>query len=272
MANPRPVVILRGGGDVATGVAARLHRCGFAVVVLEIDRPLAVRRLVALAEAIYADEVEVEGMKGRKVGRVEEIAEAHAAGYVPVMVDPLAECREALAPVALVDARMRKVAPEIGMQAAPLVIGLGPGFEAGVNCHAVVETQRGHHMGRVFWKGSATPDTRVPEAFEGVDVGRVLRAPAEGVLHAEAGLGDVVRRGQILARVESTEVRAPFDGALRGLIHDGLPVWRGDKIGDLDPRKSPAYCREISDKSLAVGGGVLEALLSKAEIRRRLGD
>jgi xanthine dehydrogenase accessory factor len=272
MSASRPLVIIRGGGDLGTGVAARLHRCGFAIVVLEIERPLAVRRLVALAEAMYAGEVEIEDLKGRKVERMQDVAEAHAAGFVAVLADPAAESREMLKPVALVDARMRKAAPEIGMEAAPLVVGLGPGFEAGVNCHAVVETKRGHHMGRVLWKGSAAPDSRVPEAVTGRGNDRVLRAPGEGVLHALAGLGEVVRRGQVVARVESAEVRAPFDGALRGLIHDGLPVWRGDKIGDVDPRKEPAYCREVSDKSLAVGGGVLEALLSQAEIRRELGD
>jgi xanthine dehydrogenase accessory factor len=272
MSTSRPLVIVRGGGDLATGVAARLFRCGFAVVVLEIDRPLAVRRLVALAEAIYAHEVEIEDIKGLRVESSDEIAEALAAGFIPVMPDPMAESRVALAPVALVDARMRKVAPEIGMEAAPFVVGLGPGFEAGVNCHAVVETQRGHHMGRVIWKGSASADSRMPEPVTGFDVDRVLRAPAEGMVHTLAALGDIVRRGQVLARIERTDVAAPFDGALRGLIHDGLPVWRGDKIGDLDPRKEPAYCRQISDKSLAVGGGVLEALLSQTEIRRRLGD
>ncbi len=272
MSTSRPFVIVRGGGDLGTGVAARLHRCGFAVVVLEVNRPLAVRRLVSLAEAIYADEVEIEDLKGRKVESAEDVTAAHAAGSIAVMVDPLAESRDVLSPVALVDARMRKVAPEIGMEAAPFVVGLGPGFEAGVDCHAVVETQRGHHMGRVIWKGSAIPDSRVAEPVKGFDVDRVLRAPAEGVLHSLAALGDVVQRGQVLARIERTDVPAPFDGALRGLIHDGLPVWRGDKIGDLDPRKEPAYCRQISDKSLAVGGGVLEALLSQTEIRRRLGD
>jgi xanthine dehydrogenase accessory factor len=272
MAASRPLVIVRGAGDLGTGAAARLHRCGFAVVVLEVDRPLAVRRLVSLAEAIYAEEVKIEDLTGRRVEGIEGVAEVHAAGQIPVLVDPTAESRSALAPAALVDARMRKVPPEIGMDSAPVVIGLGPGFEAGVNCHAVVETQRGHHMGRVYWRGSAMPDSRVPEPVFGYDVDRVIRSPAEGVLHALVPLGEVVRRGRVLARVEDTPVPAPFDGALRGMIHDGLPVWRGDKIGDLDPRKEPAFCREISDKSLAVGGGVLEALLSQTEIRRRLGD
>jgi xanthine dehydrogenase accessory factor len=242
------------------------------VVVLEIDRPLAIRRLVSLAEAVYSGEVEIEELRGLWVERAEAVNDALADGFIAVLVDPAAESRRILAPVALVDARMRKAPPEIGMEAAPLVVGLGPGFEAGVNCHAVVETQRGQHMGRVYWSGTATPDSRVPEPVGGFDLDRVLKAPAEGVLRTSVELGEIVRKGQVVARVESAEVCAPFDGVVRGMIHDGLPVWRGDKIGDLDPRKEPAYSREISDKALAVGGGVVEALLSRAEIRHRLGE
>ncbi len=265
-----PVVILRGGGDLATGCALRLHRAGLAVVVLETAEPLAVRRLVSLAEAVYQGEIEIEGMRGR---RVADVAAAHRAleqGLVPVLVDPQAESRKSLRPLALVDGRMRKERPELGLEAAPLVVGLGPGFVAGENCHAVVETNRGHHLGRVYWQGGAEPDTGVPEAVQGYDVDRVLRAPADGHIEAQVPLGSLVRQGEIIATVGGAPLRAPFDGALRGLIHDGIHVQAGVKIGDLDPRCETAYCREVSDKALAVGGGVLEAVLSRPEIRRAL--
>lgn len=267
----RPLVLLRGGGDLATGVAARLYRCGFDLVVTEIPRPLAVRRLVALAEAVYAGETVVEDLRARRVADPTEARAALAEGVIPVLVDPEAACREALAPVALVDGRMRKRPPEIGLEAAPMVVGLGPGFTAGVDCHAVVETQRGHHLGRVFWEGSAAPDTGVPEPVRGHDVDRVLRAPAPGEVEGRVPLGSVVHKGEVIARVGGVPLVAPFDGVLRGLVHDGLTVEAGTKIGDLDPRAEPRYCWEISDKALAVGGGVLEALLSRPDIRRLLG-
>lgn len=267
----RPLVLIRGGGDLATGVAARLHRSGFAVVVLEMPEPRAVRRLVALAQAVYDGQVDVEDLHGVRCADVEGARAALAQGWIPVLVDPAAHSRHVLEPSALVDARMRKAPPEHGLEAAPLVIGLGPGFTAGVDCHAVVETKRGHHLGRVLWQGRAAPDTGVPEVVAGHDRDRVLRAPASGVLEAHLPLGAIVGAGDEIARVGGVPLNAPFDGVLRGLLHDGLEVAEGEKIGDLDPRGVPSYCFEISDKSLAVGGGVLEALLSRPEIRRELG-
>ncbi|MGH2605817.1 MAG: selenium-dependent molybdenum cofactor biosynthesis protein YqeB [Anaerolineales bacterium] len=270
-ARRHPLILVRGGGDLATGVAARLWRSGFAVVVTEIARPRAVRRLVALAEAVYAGQVEVEDLRGVLVDGEGEVRRALDTRAIPVVVDPEADIRLRLEPGALVDGRMRKAPPELGMDGAPLVIGLGPGFTAGRDCHAVVETNRGHTMGRVAWEGMALPDTQIPEPVAGADVERVLRAPADGVLQARLDLGSLVRKGEAIAEVDGTVLKAPFDGALRGLLHDGLSVERGEKIGDLDPRADPTYCRLISDKSLAVGGGVLEALLSRLEIRRLLG-
>jgi len=268
----KPIILVRGGGDLGTGVAARLWRGGFAVLVTEIDRPLAVRRLVALAEAVYAGSVTIEDLRGVRVETPTEAMRALEGGSIPVLIDPGANMRSHVRLDALVDARMTKAPPDLGLDAAPLVIGLGPGFTAEKDCHAIVETNRGHTMGRVFWRGGAATDTRVPEPVGGVDVDRVLRAPGDGMIRALADLGSVVRRGQVIAEVDGTSLQAPFDGALRGLLHDGLIVKKGTKIGDLDPRADPAYCRLISDKSLAVGGGVLEALLSRREIRRALGD
>jgi xanthine dehydrogenase accessory factor len=266
----RPIVILRGGGDLATGVAARLHRCGFDVILTEMAKPRAVRRLVALAEAVYQGRVEIEDLRGQLADSLSNALDYLQAGTIPVMVDPEAKILHDLEPVALVDGRMRKIPPEIGMESARMVVGLGPGFDAGVNCHAVVETMRGHYMGRVFWQGCAQADTGVPEAVRGHDVDRVLRAPASGLIKGEIALGKKVSANDIVAHIDGNPLRAPFDGALRGLLHDGLEVEKGEKVGDLDPRGEVSYCFQISDKSLAIGGGVLEALLSQVFVRNQL--
>lgn len=266
-----PLVLVRGGGDLGSGVAARLHRCGFGVVVTEIERPLAVRRLVAFAEAVYRGQVLVEEILGKNVESCAQARQAVEARQVAVLVDPAAACGRELQPIALIDARMRKRPPEKMEQTSLFIVGLGPGFTAGENCHAAVETNRGHYLGRVLWMGSPQPDTGLPEAVGAHQADRVLRAPQAGVLQARVMLGERVRKGDVLATVGDAPVRALFDGALRGLMHDGLQVEGGLKIGDLDPRADPAYCALISDKALAVGGGVLEALLSQPAIRRGLG-
>jgi xanthine dehydrogenase accessory factor len=272
MTRAAPLVLLRGGGDLATGVAARLQRSGFAVAVTELPQPLVLRRTVALAEAVYRGETAVEDLTARRVGSPARAQDELLHGVIPVLIDPEAESLAELHPAALVDARMRKQPNELGLSAAAIVIGLGPGFVAGEDCHAVVETNRGHRLGRVVWKGSAEADTRLPESVGGHAARRVLRAPADGILEARQEIGARLEEGQLIAEVGGYEVRAPFAGVLRGLIHSGIAVSTGMKIGDVDPRGDAAYCWEISDKSLAVGGGVLEALLSRRDIRRRLGE
>jgi xanthine dehydrogenase accessory factor len=229
-----------------------------------------VRRTVALAEAIYSGETQVEELIGRRVASPQQALTALQAAVIPVLVDTDLECREALQPAAVVDARMLKSAPAETRDPAVFLIGLGPGFEAGINCDAVVETNRGHHMGRVYWEGSGQPDTGVPDPVIGFDVDRVLRAPAAGLFQGLQPIGALLEPGDLIARVNGAELRAPFAGVLRGLLHDGLPVERGLKVGDLDARGDPTYCRFISDKSLAVGGGVLEALLARPQIRAQL--
>ncbi|OGO08968.1 MAG: hypothetical protein A2Z66_04785 [Chloroflexi bacterium RBG_13_66_10] len=271
MTPPSPLILVRGGGDLASGAVARLHRAGFSVVVLELARPLAMRRLVSFAEAVYAGEIWVEEMHGVCVGGAEEAARALEAGAVPVWVDPEAECRQHLRPVAIVDGRMRKRPPEPGVASSLPVIGLGPGFTAGLDCLAVVETKRGAHLGRVIWQGNAALDTRVPEPTSGFAEERVLRSPAAGEVLGLKALGSNVQEGDNVAEVAGVAVRAKFAGVLRGLMHDGLHVEAGAKLGDIDPRGDPSLCTLISDKALAVGGGVLEAVLSQAEIRRQLG-
>lgn len=270
MTHSPPLVLLRGGGDLATGVAARLWRSGFWVVVVEIAQPLAVRRLVSLAEAVYEGAVGVEDLRGRRARDAEAVRTILEQGAIPVLIDPAADSRDELTPSAIVDARMTKSAPSLPMDSAPMVVGLGPGFEAGVNVHAIVETHRGHRMGRVLWEGAAQPDTGVPDRVHGQDLDRVLRSPAAGVFEPAAEIGTLVNSGAVLARVDGVALVAAFDGALRGLLHGGMEVQAGVKVGDLDPRNDLSLCNLISDKSLAVGGGVLEALLSQLSIRQQL--
>jgi xanthine dehydrogenase accessory factor len=267
-----PLVLIRGGGDLATGVATRLYRSGFGVVVTEVARPRAVRRLVAFAEAVFQGSVKVEGLHAVLVENPPQALDILDQGEIPVLIDPKASSRFQLHPIGLVDARMlkREVEPEIDY--APIVIGLGPGFQASVNCHAVIETNRGHHLGRVIWEGSAEADTGIPGPVAGHNVNRVLRAPAAGKVKAHIALGALVKKAEVIAEIEGVPLVAPFDGALRGLIHESVKVGKGEKIGDLDPRGVAEYCYEISDKSLAIGGGVLEALLSVGEIRGTLGS
>ncbi len=264
-------VLVRGGGDLASGVIYRLYRAGFPVLVTEIETPLAVRRTVAYAEAVYQGEVQVEGITARHVHSVDEVQAAWDQGIVPVIVDPDARVREALPFVVVVDAIMAKKNTGTHITDAPLVVALGPGFTAGVDCHAVVETMRGHFLGRVYWSGSALPDTGTPGKVMGYDRERVLRAPRAGHVEPLVAIGDRVEEGQVVCRVDGEPVRAPFPGVLRGLVHPRVAVHPGMKIGDVDPRAKREHCFTISDKALAVGGGVLEAVLSSPAVRERLG-
>lgn len=271
MSSNFPFILIRGGGDLATGVAARLYRSGFGVIITEVAKPKAVRRLVSLAEAVFDGSVQIEDLHCKLVDDPSQALEVSGEGSIPLLVDPDGSTRFKLRPTALVDARMLKSEPELGVDAAPLVVGLGPGFRAGENCHAVVETNRGHYLGRVIWEGIAEEDTGVPEPIAGYDADRVLRAPASGNVKSQIELGSLVSKEETIAEVGGVHLVAPFDGALRGLIHETVEVKKGEKIGDLDPRSEPGYCFQISDKALAVGGGVLEALLSQSEIRGMLG-
>jgi xanthine dehydrogenase accessory factor len=262
-------ILLRGGGDLASGVALRLFRAGLNVVITELAQPLAVRRAVAFSEAVYDGQVTIEGVTGHAVSDPTDtlkILNILGKRQIPVLVDP--DCRAArpLNPLAIVDGRMQKRPPEPLLHGAVLYIGLGPGFEAPQNCHAVVETRRGHTMGRLIWQGKALNDTAQPEG----DARRVLRAPADGVVRSQANIGEHFESGQEIAAVGEQVIAAPFAGTLRGLVRPGLAVTRQAKIGDLDPRDNREYCFTISDKALAVGGGVLEALLTRPEVRTRL--
>jgi xanthine dehydrogenase accessory factor len=267
------IILLRGGGDLASGVALRLHRAGLRVAISELPRPLAVRRLVSFAEAAFSGETVVEGITARRVTDPTDtlrILRVFAQGQIPLLIDPEGEAVRSLRPTVLVDARMMKQPLDTARHNATLVIGLGPGFSAGQNCHAVVETNRGHCLGRVLWEGAAEPDTGIPDSVRGQNASRVLRAPASGEVIAHVEIGQQVQTGQLLAEVEGQPLLAPFEGVLRGLIHPGMQVSQGLKIGDIDPRNDPLLCSLVSDKALAVGGGVLEAILSRRELRSQL--
>jgi xanthine dehydrogenase accessory factor len=254
-------VVVKGGGDLGTGVVYRLHRAGLRVLVTELPHPLVIRRGVALATAIYQGVVEVEGMVGRRVGSDQEIARAWQEEEIPVLVDPQASVVQRLCPSVLVDATMAKRNLGTRIDDAPAVIALGPGFVAGRDVHAVIETQRGHYLGRTIYKGAATPNSGMPGSTQGVTTKRVLRAPKAGRFEVVCQIGDRVGAGQVVARVDGTPVRAAIDGVVRGLLADGLSVQAGLKVGDVDPRAVVEHCFCISDKALAVGGGVLEAVL-----------
>lgn len=273
------ILLLRGGGDLATGVAVRLLRLGLRVAVTEVEQPLAVRRTVAFAEAVYAGETTVEGFTARCLPDPTDMLAVLAVfgrQQVPVLVDPGCESAKTLRPAVIVDARMTKQPPEPIGYSPLLYLGLGPGFVAGVNCQAVIETRRGHTLGRVYWTGGPDPDTGQPDG----NPGRVLRAPCNGVVTAHVNIGDHVEAGQVIAKIDadpqtssprpSSVIHSPIGGVIRGLIHPGLRVTCGLKIGDVDPRDDPRLCTLVSDKALAIGGGVLEAMLSRSDVRSQL--
>jgi xanthine dehydrogenase accessory factor len=263
MPSSLPLILLRGGGDLATGVALRLHRVGFPVAILELPSPLAVRRTVSFSEAVYAGGQTVEGVRSRLVS-ADQFHVTIEAGEIPVLIDPQADVLRnqfVISPAStfLVDARLMKAEPEPLPISIPLHIGLGPGFTAGANCHAVVETRRSHTLGRVYWEGSAQTDSGLPEG----DPRRVLRAPADGHVISSVQIGETVKEGQEIASVAGTPIFSPFDGVLRGLLHPKALAAAGMKIGDIDPRGDVSACFLVSDKALAIGGGVLEAILVK---------
>jgi xanthine dehydrogenase accessory factor len=252
---------IRGGGDIASGVAWRLHQCGFRIFITEIDRPLAVRRTVAFCEAVYDGRGVVEGVEAVLVRGTDEIPAAWKKEKIAVMVDPTCQSIKALNPEVLVDAILAKKNSGTSIEDAPLVIALGPGFEAGRDAHFVVETNRGHRLGRLLTTGSAEPDTGRPGAVLGITSDRVLRAPADGAWRPKMGITEFVKRGDPIGEVSGVAVQAEIDGVLRGLIRPGIEVSRGLKIGDIDPRGIKEHCYSISDKALAVSGGVLEGIL-----------
>jgi xanthine dehydrogenase accessory factor len=248
---------VRGGGELASAAAHALFRAGFRVIVLETPAPLAVRRRVSFAQAVLDGRTQVEGVEGR---RVEPSAVADLdPTFVAVAVDPQAACLSRLRPEVLVDGRMLKRRSDTRLDQAVCVIGLGPGFVAGEDVHAVVETCRGPGLGQVIWSGAAQPDDGVPGEIGGETARRVLRAPAAGVFRACVELGVIVQAGTLVGHVETSPILSPLDGRLRGLLADGTRVEAGLKVGDVDPRGALVDAARISDKGQAVGRGVVDA-------------
>ncbi len=255
----RPVALVKGAGDLATGVALRLLRSGFAVVLTEIPQPTVVRRTVAFAEAVYEGRTVVEGVEGVRVEAAERIDDLLVREAVPVVVDPEAAVLRPLRPALLVDAIVAKRNLGTRLGDAPAVVALGPGFVAGRDVHAVIETKRGHTLGRVIFEGEALPNTGIPGEVGGFAEERVLRAPGAGVFRGAREIGDRVSRDEIVGYVDDLPVPARLDGVLRGLLHSGVAVGAGFKVGDVDPRAQREHCFVVSDKALAIAGGVLEA-------------
>ena len=263
----RPLAVIRGAGDLATAVGRRLHLCGFSVAHLEIPRPTVIRRAVAFATAVYEGRSTVEEVTAVLARDAAAARVAVESGSVAVLVDPEARCLGELAPVLLVDAILAKRNTGTRLEMAPCVVALGPGFTAGVDAHAVVETCRGHDLGRVYTSGAALPDTGVPGEVNGAGAERVLRAPCAGVFHPLCAIGERVGAGERVAEVGGAPVRSLLDGVLRGILHPGLDVAAGQKVGDVDPRGERRLCFTVSDKANAVAGGVLEAALRSAPVR-----
>ena len=274
------LIIVRGAGDLATGTIHRLKKSGFRLLVLETDHPAAIRRQVALSEAVYSKSACVEGVEAVRVEDEKQMLDAWKNEKVPVLVDPKGESIASMQPKVVVDAILAKRNLGTNKNMAPLTIALGPGFIAGVDVDVVIETKRGHNLGRVIREGSAYPNTGIPGVIGGYGAERVIHAPADGILKNKSKIGDIVEKGQVIAVVieesdkenenftdiKKTEVTATIDGLLRGLIRDNYPVTKGFKIADIDPRKEElANCFTISDKARCIAGSVLEVICEALE-------
>ncbi len=252
-------VLIKGAGDLATGIASRLYRSGFQIIMTEIEAPLTVRRTVALSRAVYEGKAVVEDMTGIRVYSMEQALQVQEQGDIPVIVDESAEIIEKYKPHILVDAILAKRNLGTRITDAPFVIGIGPGFYAGADCHCVIETMRGHELGNVIYEGGAIPNTGVPGEIDGFSMERLIRAAGDGVIEPRVVIGDLVKREQLVAITGGREVYAQMGGIVRGMLQPGVMVKKEMKIGDIDSRSARSHCYTISDKARAIGGGVLEA-------------
>ena len=255
------LVLIRGAGDLATGIALRLFRSHLCVVMTDLPQPTAIRRTVCFSQAILYGSYQVEDVTAELAASMEDVRCILAEGCIPVLADPKAECRAWLKPDVVVDAILAKKNLGTQITDAPLVIGVGPGFCAGRDCHAVIETMRGHTLGRVIREGEPIPNTNIPGLIGGFTGERVLRAPDDGMFHQLLDIGAMVQAGDIAGEVNGKPMICTISGVIRGMLADGTPVFKGMKSGDVDPRREISYCQTASDKAIAIGGGVLQAIL-----------
>lgn len=254
-------VVIRGGGDIASGIAHRLFKAGFKVVILEIEKPTNIRREVSFAEAIYRGEIEIEGVRAIKTSSLDEINLAMEKGIIAVYIDEKADIISKIKPQVVVDSILAKKNLGTNKNMADISIGVGPGFNAGLDLDLVVETKRGHYLGRVIEEGEAIRNTGIPGNIIGFREERIIRASGDGIVDNFYKIGDQVKKGDIICKISGLEVRANIDGVIRGLIKEGLYVKESMKIGDIDPRGIREYAYTISDKARAVAGGVLEGIM-----------
>ena len=262
-------VVIRGAGDVATGIGYRLHRCGYKVLHLDIEKPMVIRRTVAFTQAIFDGEAEVDGVKCKLVKNMDEIKDAFENDYVAVMVDGEAKIINELKPDVVVDSIIAKKNLGMNKDMARTTIAVGPGFVAGEDVDVVVESNRGHFLGSIILDGSAAPNTGEPGNIAGFTSERVIRANADGIIKNVREIGDIVKKGEPIAHIGETVVEASLDGVLRGLITDGTEVHIGLKIADVDPRGDKSYCYTITEKARAIGGAVLEGILHMEKLRKK---
>lgn len=261
----RQRVVIRGAGDIATGVALRLYHAGFHVIMLEVEYPTVIRCTVAFAQAIYAGKMTIEGVTAKHINRPEEADSLLQQGIIPLLIDEDASLLPAFQADGVVDAILAKQNRGTHRAMAPVTIALGPGFEAGKDCDAIIETNRGHNLGRVIYQGSAQANTGVPGNINGHTTQRVVRAPVTGVMRRCVNIGDIVNVGDDIAYIDNTPIKAPLSGMVRGLLNDNLSVTVWFKIGDIDPRGAAVDFTTVSDKARAIAGGVLEALMALME-------
>ncbi|MGL1894300.1 MAG: selenium-dependent molybdenum cofactor biosynthesis protein YqeB [Spirochaetaceae bacterium] len=257
------IVIVRGAGDLATGIIQKLHNSGFKVIACEIEKPTAIRRMVSLSEAVYYGEQRVEDITAKLCTFEEAINDEG----VSVIIDPKMSILERIKPLAVVDAILAKCNLGTTINSAKVVIGVGPGFSIGVDCHAVIETKRGHNLGKIYYRGSAIENTGIPGEIEGESTRRVLHAPTQGEIENRVNIGDIVQENDLMFTINNTPIYAPFSGVVRGIIKDGFSVFKGMKVADIDPRMDQVdKCNTISDKARNVAGGVLEAVVRLGEV------
>lgn len=255
------LILIKGAGDLATGIAYRLKKSGYKIVMTDLKQPTVIRHTVAFATAVYEGTAQVEDEKAILCSTKEEIEQTLEEGHIAVIVDEKAQCTAYLKPDVVVDAIIAKKNVGTHLTDAKKVIAVGPGFTVGKDCHYIIESKRGHDLGRVLTTGSAAPNTGSPGNIGGYTDERIVRAPHEGLFSPLKKVGDRVKEEEIIGYVDETPVKAQLTGVLRGMLYKPMKVTKGFKCGDIDPRNNDQHCYTISDKARAIGGGVLEAIL-----------